>query len=137
MTKSLDYFLFPEKLFFDSFSPSFDAFFQREKEYPPYDIYYEDDGSCVLEVALAGYPKENVSVKTEMNNLIISATKVEEKEKKGFSRMAKRAFTKSFKDPYGKFDLSKIKAVLKDGVLKVVVPAKEDATPKSVEIEVA
>jgi HSP20 family protein len=135
MTTALDLILYPEKLFFQSFNPSVDAFFSQEKDYPPYDLFTEEDGSTTIEFSVAGYPKENLSVSADNNLLTVSATKVEdEKAKKGFVRRARRAFKKTFRDPYGKFDLTSVEATIKDGVLTVKVPLRADAKERKIEI---
>ena len=50
--------------------------------YPPYNIYNGSNSRTVLEVALAGFSKEELSVETERNVLTISANKSSKEEKK-------------------------------------------------------
>ena len=50
--------------------------------YPPYNIYNGSDSRTILEVALAGFSKEELSVETERNVLTISANKSSKEEKK-------------------------------------------------------
>ena len=47
--------------------------------YPPYNIYNGSDSRTILEVALAGFSKEELSVTTERNCLTVSAKKTKEK----------------------------------------------------------
>ena len=50
--------------------------------YPPYNIYNGSNSRTVLEVALAGFSKEELSVETERNVLTISANKSSKEERK-------------------------------------------------------
>ena len=50
--------------------------------YPPYNIYNGSDSRTVLEVALAGFSRGDISVETERNVLTISANKSSKEEKK-------------------------------------------------------
>ena len=50
--------------------------------YPPYNIYNGSNSRTILEVALAGFSKEELSVETERNVLTISANKSSKEEKK-------------------------------------------------------
>ena len=43
--------------------------------YPPYNIYHGSDSRTILEVALAGFSKEDISVTTERNCLTVAAKK--------------------------------------------------------------
>ena len=50
--------------------------------YPPYNIYNGSNSRTILEVALAGFSKEELSVETERNVLTISADRSSKEEKK-------------------------------------------------------
>ena len=50
--------------------------------YPPYNIYNGSNSRTILEVALAGFSKEELSVETERNVLTISANKSSKEERK-------------------------------------------------------
>ena len=59
----------------------FEEFFQNPEPYvkqttngyPITDIYKEEDGSQVIEMALAGFSKEDILINTEANKITISA----------------------------------------------------------------
>ena len=59
----------------------FEEFFQNPEPYvkqttngyPLTDIYKEEDGSQVIEMALAGFSKEDILINTEANKITISA----------------------------------------------------------------
>ena len=50
--------------------------------YPPYNIYNGSDSRTVLEVALAGFSRGDISVETERNVLTISADRSSKEERK-------------------------------------------------------
>ena len=50
--------------------------------YPPYNIYNGSDSRTILEVALAGFSKEELSVATERNCLTVSAKKKKDDKKR-------------------------------------------------------
>ena len=70
----------------------------QSTSYPPYNIVKESDDQWKIEMALAGWSKEDVEVSTERHQLHIKSTKVQE-DKQGeynFRGIAARSFDKSF-----------------------------------------
>ena len=65
--------------------------------YPPYNLYKLNDDTYVLEFALAGFKKSDISVKQEKDTLVIKAEAEDDKDieyiKKG---IALRSFTRVF-----------------------------------------
>ena len=93
--------------------------------FPRGDIYQEED-KTIIELALAGYKKEQLSVKVDGSKLIVSADKC---EKDGDSRtLARRAFTQEF-FLNKTFDLEQTSVSFIDGLLQITVP-KVKAEPK-------
>ena len=66
--------------------------------YPPHNLIKNDNGQYVIELAVAGFSKEELEVKTEYSKLTISGRKSEEEddEKIVHKGIAKRPFSKSF-----------------------------------------
>lgn len=65
--------------------------------YPPYNLVKEDSSKFRLEVALAGYKKEDIEVSTECNKLFIEAKKVKDSSDEYLHHgLAKRAFTRTW-----------------------------------------
>jgi molecular chaperone IbpA len=66
--------------------------------YPPYNLIKESETEFRLEVALAGYKKEDIEVFTEWNKLFVEANKVEtsDLEEYLYNGLAKRAFTRTW-----------------------------------------
>ena len=77
-----------------------DAFADNGTSFPPYNIRQVSDTEQVLELALAGYTKEQLSVVVERNTLTISATKKEGEEPSGsytHRGVAQRTFARNWK----------------------------------------
>lgn len=66
--------------------------------HPPHNLVKESDTRFRIELALAGYSKDEISVSTEYNKLTIEAAKAEEETTDEYIHrgIALRAFTKSF-----------------------------------------
>jgi HSP20 family molecular chaperone IbpA len=104
-----------------------------DKEHPISEQYEDEKGNLVMRIALAGYPKDNISVTYADNILIVEASKVED-EHKSLS-IAKRACKKEFTDSKGLWSYENLKAVYKDGLLTLKVPRKKEKTLVKVVIE--
>jgi HSP20 family molecular chaperone IbpA len=129
--------IFPETIIRDVFSKyDFQRAFENDRDFPPYDVYENEDGSMVLEFALAGYLSSQLSVENCGNKLEISAKKIEEEVKKikGTRRIARRSFKKIFTDTEGKFDLSQTEVEFCNGILSVKVPLKLQHSPNKIKI---
>jgi HSP20 family protein len=93
----------------------------------------ETESEFVLELAIPGRKKEDFNVEIDNDILTISSeVKSEEnKEDEGYTR---REFTfSSFKRVFSlpeTISLEKINATYEDGILKFVLPKKEEALPK-------
>jgi HSP20 family protein len=105
---------------------------------PAVDIY-EQDGNLVLKAELAGVDPKNVDVRVENNVLTLRGERRLDSEVKrdNYHRVERSygSFSRSFSLPTV-VDTEKIKAEYKDGVLRLVLPKKEEAKPKQIEISV-
>jgi len=105
---------------------------------PSVDIY-EQDGNLVLKAELPGIDPKDVDVRVENNVLTLSGERKLDTEVKrdGYHRVERSygAFSRSFTLP-SVVDTDKIKAEFKDGVLRLVLPKKEEAKPKQISISV-
>ena len=77
----------------------FDQFFSynENSNYPPYNLIHLSNHESRLEVALAGFKKEEVKVYTEYGKLYVTAELPEEKKEEGefmHRGLAKRPFTR-------------------------------------------
>lgn len=65
--------------------------------YPPYNVIKVDSSNVVIEMAVAGFKREDLEVTTEKNMLTVSSTKEEEDTREYTYRgLARRAFKKSW-----------------------------------------
>ena len=93
-------------------------------------------GDLVIEMALAGYNPEDISISTEDSKIVVEgkAQKHDEDFEYRLRDIKQSAFKQSI--PIStKFDLSKLDAEFKNGILKVTVPVAEERKPKQVKIK--
>jgi len=71
---------------------------QNTSNYPPHNLYREEDGKYVIELAVAGFEKDELEVRTENDRLFISGGKKTtiDNEKIIHNGIAQRSFEKSF-----------------------------------------
>ena len=81
----------------DEWFKRFDTAFESHTNYPPYNLVKESDVDFRLEIALAGYKKEDIGVITEWNKLFVEAKKTGNSEDTYLHQgLAKRAFTRTW-----------------------------------------
>lgn len=106
---------------------------------PAVDIY-EQGSDIVLKAELPGVDPKDVDIRLENNVLTLRGQRKFENDvkKENYHRVERSygAFSRSFTLP-SVVDQNGIKADFKDGMLKVVLPKREEAKPKQVEINVA
>jgi len=92
-----------------------------------------------IAVELPGVKKEDVRIQVEDNVLSVSGEKKHEKEidEKNIHRSERiyGTFQRTFRLPE-RTDQSAIQADFKDGILNIVIPKKDAALPKQIEINV-
>jgi HSP20 family molecular chaperone IbpA len=101
--------------------------------YPPCNVYMRPEKSLVFEFALAGFDEKKIDLEFRGDYLVFSAKLAEDVLHEEKVRYFKRRL--KFKDvieqryyvPEDKFDRDEVKAVFKNGVLKVTVPPREEA----------
>ena len=123
----------------------FEEFFQNPEPYvkqttngyPLTDIYKEEDGSQVIEMALAGFSKEDILINTEVNKITISAdgSKLKGQLVENRRRIAKRAFKKSFVDYHNTLDFGSSNATFENGLLRIQIPLREEVKPRQITIK--
>ena len=103
----------------------------------PVDVYEDTDG-LYFDIACTGLNKKQVNIKVEEDVLRVIYHKPDKDEKKDVhiyhSGIAKRNFNLGWKIAR-RFDLSKIEATLKDGLLKLFIPLTPESKPKTVSIK--
>ena len=121
-------------------------FFQKEEEFTtpnnriinhPLDIF-EDENGLYFDIACTGLTKKQVKINVEGDILKVSYDKKKSDENTGthfyHSGIAKRSFNLGWKIAR-RFDLSKIEATMKDGLLKLFIPLTPESKPKTVSIK--
>ena len=88
--------IFTNSLGLDDYFESFSSL--ETSNYPPYNIVHINNHESRLEVALAGFKKDEVNVYTEYGKLHIEGTKSEPDEEETFIHrgLAKRTFKRSW-----------------------------------------
>ena len=119
-----------------------DRFFEKGTvaNFPPYNIVKTGENTCDVELALAGFNKNDIEVEYKENNLTVKSKKqdkAEETDPDGnmiHRGISKRMFTRSFTIAN---DVEVKGAELKDGLLKVslerIIPEHKKA--KTIEIK--
>ena len=119
---------------FDSLFDELNALADRkESNYPAYNIAKDDDEHYRIELALAGFSSDEITIQTEKGILTIEANKAEERGNYIHQGIAKRGFSKMFRlAEYMKVD----DAQFIDGILTVFLHREvpEADRPKKISI---
>jgi len=120
---------------FHSFFNEPEALVKRSTEgYPVTDIYRDTEGNQVIELALAGFRRDDLSIEIKENQITVSAAK-ETDEAKSNRRIARRSFKKTFVDYSNKLNLASSSATFEDGLLRINVPPVIEAKPIAIDIK--
>ena len=122
---------------FDSFFSDFSNHLQQSTHgYPVADIYRDEDGSTMLEVALAGFAKEDltITIQPEKRSITVSASSSNEIDEAAQRRIARRNFTKTYVNYDDNLDVAKAEANFANGLLTVRVPQRPEIQPVEIEI---
>lgn len=98
--------------------------------YPPMNVYLTPDRSIVFEFAVAGFEEKNISLSFQGDYMVFSAKIDLEPPMEGIRYFKRRLKLKDIEKqkyyvPADKFAQEKVKAVFRNGILKVTVPPKE------------
>ena len=121
---------------FDHFHNTLEYRVKQPTSYPPYNINKLDDFNYQIEMALAGFSKNDIEIKYSDNQLTIKSIESEDKdEKKTLHRgISKRKFSRTFTLAE---DIKVNGAELKDGMLLIelekIVP--EEKKPRTIDIK--
>jgi molecular chaperone IbpA len=123
---------------FDQFERMYDYQSSNTVNYPPYNIVKTGDYTYDIEVALAGFGKDDIEVKTADGELTIKSVKSDEGQEKDpgviHKGISKRQFVRTFTIAE---DMVVNGAELKDGLLTValekIIP--EAKKPKTIQIK--
>ncbi len=106
--------------------------------YPPVDIY-ETDNEIVLKAELPGIDIKDIDITVEDGVLTLKGERKfeEEVKRENYHRIERSygRFVRSFSLP-NTVDVDKIKARMENGILKVIMPKKEESKPKQIKVEI-
>ncbi|MDR3275644.1 MAG: Hsp20/alpha crystallin family protein [Treponema sp.] len=105
--------------------------------YPPMNVYMREDRSMVFEFALAGFEEQDISLSFQGDYMVFSASLpsgeqvVEENTEEKVRYFKRRLKMKNIEKqkyfvPLDKYAQDQVKAVFKNGVLKVSIPPKDE-----------
>jgi len=101
---------------------------------------YEKDQSLVFETELPGVKRDEIAIKVEDDQLVISGEvkRNEEIDRENYFRVGRRygRFQRCFPLPVDLIQKDDIKAKFEDGILKVTAPMKESIKEKEKPIEI-
>jgi HSP20 family molecular chaperone IbpA len=111
--------------------------------YPPMNIYLTSERSIVFELALAGFDEKDISLTFQGDYMVFSAKigldELPDEDVRYFKRRLKLKDVEKQKYyvPADKFAQDRVKAIFRNGILKVIVPPKEEnETPEGIKIEI-
>lgn len=106
---------------------------------PPVDIFENESGEIVMKAELPGLKKEDIDLRVENNTLTIRGERRrhDEVKEEQYHRVERvyGVFSRSFSLP-ATVDASRVSADYKDGLLTVVLPVKEEAKPRQIQVKV-
>ena len=114
----------------EAFAPALNS-----KQPHPLNIFYDDQG-LHFEVACTSLTKDDLKIDIEGNELKIHYLKKDpDPNLEGYiyHGLSKKSFSLGYKIA-PKFNLTKTKAELENGLLEIFIPLAEDAKPKSIKI---
>ena len=125
--------------FFVGFQPTVNTwtnfYTNSQPSYPPYNVIKQDEDTYIVEIALAGFDKSDLSVTVDNGNLIVKGEK-EKKDDVEFTHkgIANRSFTRSF--ALGEF-MEITGAEFENGMLSITIERiiPEEKKPKSIKIK--
>jgi HSP20 family protein len=101
---------------------------------------YEKDKSLVFETELPGVKKDEIELKVEDDQLVISGEtkRTEEVKEESYFRIGRRCgqFRRVFPLPAELVDRNGIKARFEDGILRVTVPLKQSIKEKEKPVDI-
>lgn len=106
---------------------------------PPVDIYENDAREIVLKAEVPGLRREDLALTVENNTLTIKGERRRDESVRDdrYHRVERAygAFSRSFTLPNA-VDGGRVRAEYRDGVLTIVMPLREEAHPRQIQVEV-
>ena len=118
--------------------PFFRVFDESHRDWTPAVEIVESDNEILLTADLPGLEDKDIHIGVEENLLSVTGERTCEKREQAEYLRSERLygkFPRSFRLPETA-DLEKISAKLRNGVLTISVPKKEEAKPRQIEVKV-
>ena len=133
MTFTLDKYM-PYTIGFDSFFNSLDSITGDVKGYPHYNIKKLDDNKWSIELALAGFSKDDIEIEVKDSIINISGELKAEDNEYVYKGISSRKFSKSF--TLAEFTECE-SATMENGILSIILEKNipEDKKPQKVKIK--
>lgn len=105
--------------------------------YPVADIYRDEEGSTVMEFALAGFTREELSicVQPDKRSITVAAASGSDADDASSRRIARRSFQKTYVNYDDNLNLTEARASFENGLLTVTVPARPEDQPVTITIQ--
>lgn len=127
----------PRLIGFDDLFKELEKFsLYKDNSYPRHNVCTVDDNEYLIELALAGYQREDITIEVENNTLTIKGTPTKEDDSKKYLHkgISSKSFTTSFKlNENAVVD----KASFTDGILSISLRLEvpEEKRPQLIEIK--
>ena len=134
MTFTLDKYM-PYTIGFDSFFNTLDSITGTDvKGYPHYNIKKLDDNKWIIELALAGFSKDDIEIEVKDNVMTINGELKEENNEYVYKGISSRKFSKSF--TLAEFTECE-SAKMENGILSIILEKNipEEKKPQKVKIK--
>ena len=113
------------------------SFGNAQENYPPFDLVKEGDNKYRIEIAVAGFTRDEIDITAQQNVLVVSGRKKDEDEQRGKDYVYRGIANRSFERRFALADHIQVKgADLKDGLLAIelVREIPESMKPKKINI---
>lgn len=114
-----------------------DSMIRATPSYPPYNIKKVNDNKYEIEMAVAGFSKDNLKVEVKNNQLIVEGNKESKEESSDVDYVYKGIASRHFRQTFALADHLKVKSSeFKDGMLKIKLEGEMPEHDKSQVIEI-
>lgn len=118
------------------------SFFNKGECAYPFNVKIMKDGTSVLEYSLAGFTKDDITLKVENDKLIVKA-KIEKEDNEEdktahyvYKGIAKRSMVHTVPVDSKHHDLKSIKAEFEDGILIITIPQTQESKDANFEVKI-
>ena len=107
-------------------------------DFPPTNILVDDKENYIIQMSVTGYPEEGVELNFKDNYLTVIVTP-DEKQFEGYKVKMRGMRTskaeRKFLIPSSDFDVANSEAAVKNGMLTIKIPRREEAKPISIKVK--